>query len=169
MADLISPEYLQTLRAAHDADSSWGTTAGRMAGEVRSLMAQHGAARVLDYGCGKGVLAEALPGMVTNYDPATYPERPAPHDLVVCIDVLEHIEPAALEAVLDDLQALTRRALFLLISTRPAVAVLPDGRNAHLIVRPAEWWVEHVQRRWRITRHAATASELKVWCENASR
>ena len=66
---------------------------------------------MLDYGAGKGRLGEALRKMLPNppvihcYDPAA-PEwagEPAPCEMVVCIDVLEHVEPGYLDPVLDDL------------------------------------------------------------------
>jgi hypothetical protein len=46
--------------------------------------------------------------------------------------------------VLAHLAALAGKALYLVIATRPANAVLPDGRNAHLLVRSADWWLERL-------------------------
>jgi hypothetical protein len=44
--------------------------------------------------------------------------------------------------VLDHIGRLAGKAAYLVISTRDANATLPDGRNAHLIVRPAPWWID---------------------------
>lgn len=134
---LISDDYRLMLRECHQ-DPAWGTSADVWVDVVRGLAREHGPT-ILDYGCGKGVLREHLYG-VTNYDPATFPDRPAPHDLVVCIDVLEHIEFDNLPAVLEDLRKLTKNALFVVISTCAAMKTLPDGRNAHLIVESGDWW-----------------------------
>ena len=138
---LISPEYTETLRQAHQ-DPRWGTSAHLWVDKVRELARTYGPT-ILDYGCGKGVLREHIFN-VTNYDPATFPERPVSHDLVCCIDVLEHIEFEHLPAVLEDLRTLTKNALFAVISTVPALKNLPDGRNAHLIVEPGDWWLHHL-------------------------
>jgi len=73
---------------------------------------------------------------------------PEPHDLVCCIDVLEHIEPECLEDVLDDLVRVTLKNLFVNVSTSLAIQILPDGRNAHLIVEPCRWWMEKLWDRF---------------------
>jgi len=65
----------------------------------------------------------------------------AGNDWVLCIDVLEHIEPAYLETVLLDLGGITKRFGFFSIATGPAGKTLPDGRNAHLIQKPSSWWL----------------------------
>ena len=62
-------------------------------------------------------------------------------DLVCCIDVLEHVEPIHLKAVLQDLSRITKKVGLFTIHTGPAVKHLSDGRNAHLIQKPASWWL----------------------------
>ncbi len=98
---------------------------------------------VLDYGCGQGHLGRLLPNYdVEEYDPAIdgKDEEPSKADVVVCADVLEHIEPDLLGNVLLHLYALTRKRLILVIATRPSSKVMADGRGAHLIVENADWW-----------------------------
>ena len=51
---------------------------------------------------------------------------------MICTDVLEHIEPDCLQAVLGHLRQVSREYTFVNISTRAAVKSLHDGRNAHL-------------------------------------
>lgn len=98
---------------------------------------------VLDYGCGKRQLEKALGFPIQNYDPAVEGlETCVPADIVCCTDVLEHIEPECLTAVLDDLRSCTLKVGFLTIAMRPAKKVLADGRNAHLIQQNAQWWIE---------------------------
>jgi hypothetical protein len=65
-----------------------------------------------------------------------------PAQMVCCIDVLEHIEPEFVDNVLDDLHRLTEALLFCTICTVPALKTLPDGRNAHVTVRPIKWWMD---------------------------
>lgn len=109
---------------------------------------------VLDYGAGKGNLAKALaetpslpPFKLTPYEPAApeWSATPQPHTMVVSIDVLEHIEPDLLENVLADIRRVTQQVALVTIHTGPAKKILPDGRNAHLIQQPAEWWLPKLQ------------------------
>ena len=62
--------------------------------------------------------------------------------------MLEHIEPDYLENVLDDLQRVTFRHTYFSIYTGPAIRVLPDGRNAHLIQQPPKWWLPKIMERF---------------------
>jgi hypothetical protein len=50
-----------------------------------------------------------------------------------------------LEKVLEHLQRVTASVAFVVVATREARTILPDGRNAHLIVENADWWT------WRLT------------------
>jgi hypothetical protein len=68
--------------------------------------------------------------------------------MVACIDVLEHIEPLCLKAVLDHLKALTEGLIFLTVHTGHAVKTLSDGRNAHLTQKPLTWWLPKLWKRW---------------------
>jgi len=96
----------------------------------------------LDYGCGKGFLAEELDFPIWEYDPAVSGKErlPKPADIVICTDVLEHIEPETLDAVLDDLRRVTRKVGVFSLCTAPANKTFSDGTDAHLIVMPKTWW-----------------------------
>lgn len=123
---------------------------------------------VLDYGCGKRTLESALGFGINNYDPALegLDASPAPADIVCCTDVLEHIEPDCLTAVLADLRRVTKRAIFLTIATRPAKKFLADGRNAHLIQKPARWWIERLwDAGFRVRQFIDADLELQVVAE----
>jgi hypothetical protein len=104
---------------------------------------------LLDYGAGKGRLGMTLrehaqmPLTIHHYDPAI-PEWSAPAQpcrFVACIDVLEHIEPHLIDNVLDDLRRVTAGIGVFTVHTGPAIKVLSDGRNAHLIQEPPAWWL----------------------------
>jgi hypothetical protein len=77
-----------------------------------------------------------------GYDPSVeeFERLPAPADIVVSTDVLEHIEPECLDDVLKHIGSLTLKGAYLNIHTGKAKAILPDGRNAHLIQQPWDWW-----------------------------
>jgi hypothetical protein len=103
---------------------------------------------LLDYGCGHNLslrknLKPLRPFTYQAYDPGVpeYSDPPKPSQMVVSIDVLEHIEPDLIDNVLDHLEELTEQVLFCTVHTGPAGKMLPDGRNAHLIQEPPEWWI----------------------------
>jgi len=156
MADLISGAYQELNAALHQGSPDYGSFGHRWAPSLQDLIAKSGYSSVLDYGCGKNTLLARLkdgPGAgldMVAYDPAIpeFATPPRPCDLVVCTDVLEHIEPAAIEAVLDDLRRLSLKAAFCVVSTRPARRTLPDGRNAHLIQESYRWWLPKFWQRW---------------------
>ncbi len=70
---------------------------------------------------------------------------PKPCDLIVCSDVLEHVEPDKIDAVLSHIFQISGMGAYVVIATRPANAILPDGRNAHLIVKPSAWWIDKIK------------------------
>jgi hypothetical protein len=144
---LISEEYRAQQAQLHASNLAFGVGGGRHADTVKRLKVKLGAASVLDYGSGKGYLAKALPFPIWEYDPAI-PEKsapPRPAELVVCTDVLEHIEEDKLVAVLDDLRRVTKKVGFFVIHTGPSSKLLPDGRNAHLIQQGTEWWRKQLE------------------------
>lgn len=154
--DLTSEGYRGQLIELHQSQT-WGADGAKHTEAVRSLWEHYQPKTTLDYGCGENKLAESLKGefRVSGYDPGI-PDRakmPKPCDMVICTDVLEHVEPSKLDAVLDHIWRLTGQVGYFVISTKPANAVLPDGRNAHLSVRPAEWWEEaFVGKGWKIVK-----------------
>ncbi|HXF89591.1 MAG TPA: 6-hydroxymethylpterin diphosphokinase MptE-like protein [Xanthobacteraceae bacterium] len=147
----ISPTYAEQNRQLHASNEKYGAGGGEWGYYIERLIAEECHRTVCDYGAGKGRLASFLAEFgidVAEYDPGVpgKERRPDPADLVVCTDVLEHVEPELLEEVLRDLARLTQRKLFLDICTAPAVKWLPDGRNAHLIVEPPTWWRQQLER-----------------------
>ena len=151
LTDRISPEYLELQRAYHAEKDHYGTMGSRYVDGVRQLIKDVGAKSVLDYGCGKGTLRKELGDIVREYDPAIPGKdgEPEPADIVVCTDVLEHIEPDKLDSVLEHMRCLGQW-FFLVIATRPAEKDLPDGRNAHLLIHDAAWWKSVLESRFDI-------------------
>jgi hypothetical protein len=144
LSDRISPEYLAIQKELH-CRPDYGIVGASYAEKIRELIDQRGFKSVLDYGCGKGTLKTAIGDIVREYDPCipgkdAEPERA---ELLVCTDVLEHIEPEKLTNVLEHIRQLGDW-VFLAIATRPATKSLSDGRNAHLIVRDEAWWKERL-------------------------
>jgi hypothetical protein len=148
---LISPEYRDLNKHLHATRSDYGVGGYKWAPQVEQLANAVQARTILDYGCGRATLSRAIKSRtVINYDPAIdeYSSPPEPADLVVSTDCLEHVEPECLDDVLDTLSVLGLKAVFLVVATRPAKKVLADGRNAHLIVEPAKWWLARICHRW---------------------
>jgi hypothetical protein len=152
----ISPDYQQTQKFLHQ-NPNYGVASLQYGALVAKLVTQTGARSVLDYGAGKQRLREAAAEVFDRgaeyvpYDPA-FPEYGDPRccDLVVCIDVLEHVEIDCLDDVMRDLWVNMRDCGFFTIHTGPAMKVLPDGRNAHLIQCGSEWWLPKLSRYFRI-------------------
>lgn len=165
---LITDQYRELNRRLH-ATGKFGRYGDKWATQVRDLARQESLTDLLDYGCGQGMLRKALGEMapelqVREYDPAIAGKDlpPEPADLVVCTDVIEHIEPELLNNVLDDLQRLSRKRLFLVVSTRQAAKVLEDGRNAHLIVQPESAWRPIFDARFRVVDWQSRGDEFAV-------
>lgn len=160
---LISQEYKALNAKLHADVPEYGISGQRWARDVVSLAKKCRATSILDYGCGKGTLKKSLKltdwgeaeyarykDQIFEYDPCIEGKDalPEPADFVVCGDVLEHIEPEFLDAVLDDLERVTRRIGYLVIYSGPSRKKLSDGRNTHLIQEPMSWWVEKLEGRF---------------------
>jgi hypothetical protein len=154
--NVISDEYRRLNAKLHEDRTDYG--AGVQTKQWYPMVSQFaqvlGAASVLDYGCGKNRMKRELPHlMIIPYDPAIpeYADPPDQHDLVVCLDVLEHIEPELLDSVLADIRRCAKLAVFLTVHLGPAHKVLADGRNAHLIQKPIGWWLPKLMEFWDLT------------------
>jgi hypothetical protein len=172
--DLISEAYRAQQRALHD-NPGYGVASLHYAPLVARAMDSVGADELLDYGAGKGRLGPALtdllkrPLRIRHYDPAIpeWAAAPEPCRFVACVDVLEHIEPERIGKVLDDLQRVTASIGVFTVHTGPAIKVLADGRNAHLIQQPLEWWLPQLKARFDVL--AVNPMEQGFWIVVARR
>lgn len=149
----ITEEYVDLNTQLHEKYPSYGTSGKNWGDAVAFLHKSFDFKEILDYGCGKQTLAAALPTLkIVGYDPAIpkVSARPVPADLVVCGDVLEHIEPELLDEVISDLKMLSKKMTFVVLSTREAKKTLSDGRNAHLIVKSPIWWIKKFENNFDI-------------------
>jgi 2-polyprenyl-3-methyl-5-hydroxy-6-metoxy-1,4-benzoquinol methylase len=159
LSDLISAEYLAEQKRLHADPKGYGGRGSKWAKVVADLIVEGSYTEVLDYGCGQATLGDAvaklnpLPGRLFNwvdYDPARKEHADVPaqtYDLVVCTDVLEHIEPEKIDAVLAHLRTCTRKGgeLFTVISTVPTEKRLSDGRQAHILLQDRIWWTHRLE------------------------
>jgi methyltransferase family protein len=164
--ELMSEEYRRLNCLLHAADPEYGKTASRYIAQVRDIARKFGVRTLLDYGCGKGVVRRSLMGEfeIRGYDPAItgLDQVPTPAEMIVCIDVLEHVEPDCLNSVLAHIAGLMQRIGLITIATQASSKRLPDGTNCHRIVEDCEWWIA------RLSEHVSMLESRReigsLWC-----
>lgn len=176
MAAFISDAYRALNVALHKSQPGFGGSGHKWAGRVLKLADELDAHSILDYGAGKGTLGVALVKLydptsdmcdtceaersslpfrreltLAEYDPAIAGKDglPDPADLVVCTDVLEHVEPAYLDDVVRHVLLLADKAALVAVACRPGKRPMADGTLEHRIVENADWWHR------RLRKHAA--------------
>jgi len=165
--ETISPAFKELNSRLHRENLAYGVGGGKHVKTVLKMCEDMKTTSVLDYGAGKGMLAKEIPFPIWEYDPAIpgkdIPPRPA--DLVVCTDVLEHIEPGHLAFVLDDLRRVARKLGYFVIHLGPAQKFYADGRNTHLIQESKSWWVNTLQKFFGVVKTFESKNELHVWVQ----
>lgn len=156
---LVTDEYLSLLKQVHaEEEGGWGVTAaGKFYWKIELAIDHLKPKTLLDYGSGAGRLKARLskdyPKLIVHeYEPSN-PDKSGPgypSDLVVCIDVLEHVEPECLDDVLIDLERCVLNKGYFTVALYKASRILPDGRNAHLIVKSLDWWKQKLETKFRI-------------------
>lgn len=107
---------------------------------------------IIDYGCGQSDLIFVLKRRMNleriwRFDPAipSLLEKPAGRfDLLVSIDVLEHVPDAEIDAVAAEMASLAKDVV-LVIDTGPATLLLSDGTNAHVSQHDGAWWLKRLR------------------------
>lgn len=155
---LISEAYREQQHTLHETNPHYGKASLVYAPVLAEIINKLEVTHVLDYGCGAKLrLPDALKQCGIKhrftyqaYDPCVpkYASPPVPAEMVACIDVLEHVEEDHIDAVLDHLEQLVEAVGFFTICTAPAYKTLPDGRNAHVLQRPPEWWLPRLMVRF---------------------
>jgi hypothetical protein len=162
--ELISASYAELNARLHKENIAYGVGGGKHAPIVLKLCESLKTRSVLDYGCGKGYLAKELDFPIWEYDPAIEGKNadPRPADLVICTDVLEHVEPERLDFVLADLRRVVRKVGYFTVHTKAAMKFLADGRNAHLIQEGADWWRARLSKFFTVAQITPRGPELHV-------
>jgi hypothetical protein len=158
------------------------------ASAIRELIVRTGSRSVLDYGCGKGEAyeqkdiefegGETAPNLaaywkldgIGHYDPGYEPfsELPAErYDGAICTDVLEHITEPDLPWIVDELFGYARKFVFASVACYPAKKQLPDGRNAHITIRPPEWWMGLIHAV--AMRHTDVSYQIRIFTRTGPR
>ena len=130
---------------------------------IKNIIQKNKIESMLDYGCGKGfyytnpsnineIEIEPLKDYwgidVDLYDPCfeknSFLDEGKKYDLVISIDVLEHIPSKDIEWVLEKIISKANKYVFINLACYPAVALLPNGENAHINVKTPKWWYEKI-------------------------
>lgn len=148
----MAKEGYETRRGPRVARAYSDQEAAKFRLELKPLFQQHAIRSVLDYGGGGtawadkqvpegGSLADFLG--VSDYrvfEPARGVDESGKTDAVVCFDVLEHIYVGDIGFVLNEIFARAERLVVINVAGYQANALLPTGENAHITIRPAQWW-----------------------------
>ena len=139
--------------------SNWiGEALAEYKHNIFNLIKENNIKTILDYGCGKAIFHSILfnnkkvPGSpmgidVTPYDPAVpeFANKPnEQYDLVLCVDVMEHVQEDKVEEVFEDIFTYSNR-VFLTITCYPATQTLVNGKNAHYTIKEPDWWKEKLK------------------------
>ncbi|MEP9388469.1 hypothetical protein [Mesorhizobium sp. KR9-304] len=124
---------------------------------------------ILDYGAGQSQLVNRLIAprakIRHQYDPAIPAISTIPngsYDIVISVDVLEHLDEPEIDAVLADIKRLSDRAI-LVADTRPASAILPNGENAHATIQPSSWWAGKIASVFPDSKQIATVGSNAIF------
>lgn len=159
MAVPHSDDQVSLNRQLHQSDPAFGINSVGLSSRIPlaiNRLSQHASiSTVLDYGTGKGFLVDQLRSELPNsikvdgYDPSVdkWSSKPdTKYDILTCIDVLEHIDIYKIDTILRDIRDLTRLFCYISIDLQPAVKTLNDGRNAHVMLAPSEWWITRISQ-----------------------
>lgn len=137
---------------------------------------------LIDFGCGTGRPAAQLKRLglsVTAIDHAKNSLDPGidvafmqqclwalPSDLSAdygyCTDVMEHIPPEKVSAVLSEIRRVVRKRVFFQIATFPDGMGRKIGETLHLSVHPPEWWRAKLSEHWNDVKVSGTRNCILV-------
>lgn len=155
-------------KTLHSSNPQYGRTGVRTLPYVQALIDDVKGLRILDFGCGKGVLGLKLQekfGLDVNYFDPYIPEFSAqptgPFDVVLSTDVLEHVHEDELDDVLAHVASLSTKAVFI-VSLTFADTLLDSGDNAHVTIRSATWWQNRLSKHFPTVVEVATRQDTAV-------
>ena len=144
---------------------------------IKEIIKKENINNMIDYGCGKGnfysksfdLKGKLIPPLrkfwdieIKLYDPCYEKyskfEKDETFDLLICIDVLEHIPETDIEWILDRFFKISKKYIFINVACYEAIALLPDGENAHINIQKPIWWSNKLEKFQRNNK------EMKVIC-----
>jgi 2-polyprenyl-3-methyl-5-hydroxy-6-metoxy-1,4-benzoquinol methylase len=179
MKKIISDDYKKQLEELHATNSAFGkgNVTAKHYPAIEAMIKKHQFESVLDYGCGKGHFIKHLSEIdsklktsgfdVANDEFATLSDDK--FDLVVSLDVMEHVEFGLLGNVLAEISERTNKMFFCSVANYPAGKKLPDGRNAHVTQMPFGQWFNHFSLYFKVVKFVRTKrSEAIFVCKPMS-
>ena len=144
---------------------------------IKEIIKKENINNMIDYGCGKGnfysksfdLEGKLIPPLrkfwdieIKLYDPCYEKyskfEKDETFDLLICIDVLEHIPESDIEWILDRFFKISKKYIFINVACYEAIALLPDGENAHINIQKPIWWLNKLEK------YQKNNKEMKVIC-----
>ena len=132
---------------------------------IKNIIQNEKVKNMIDYGCGKGnfynngfsLRGNSIPPLrdywgikIKLYDPCyeiySKFEKKEIFDLLICIDVLEHIPEDDIDWILKRFFSISNKFIFINVACYEAIALLPDGKNAHINVQKPIWWSNKIQK-----------------------
>ena len=130
---------------------------------IRDIIQKNQITNMLDYGCGKGFfydnsfevkdlkiksLRDYWGIKIDLFDPCyenySIINEDNIYDMVISIDVLEHIPEQDIDWVLDRIIGKAKKYVFINVACYSAAALLPNGNNAHININNHKWWFEKI-------------------------
>lgn len=148
---MITPEYQQKITHYHKGRVWGGAVKGKVF-DIECTANDNGCRTILDFGCGFGMLKEKIGHKfdVTEYDAGIERKNKLPvgsYDMVVCVDVMEHVEPEFVDETIELLYQYATKVIYVSICCAPSLENFDDGENLHLTVRPPSWWMSLFEKR----------------------
>lgn len=134
----------------------WGISnvTGHWLDRIVEIACENNVRSIFDYGSGHGVMSKRLKEkgfLIGEYDPGLPEKEGKPKgqfDMLISLDVLEHVESDYIMIALDEVAAYTRKVAFLTIATTQAKHILPGGVNAHQTIQTSDWWLHQLSVRF---------------------
>tara|TARA_B100001248_G_C27360930_1_gene446432 strand:- start:299 stop:934 length:636 start_codon:yes stop_codon:yes gene_type:complete len=82
---------------------------------------------------------------IKSFEPARNKKKKDKCDIVLCFDVLEHVFINDVPWVINDLFKYATKCIVINVACYNAAALLPNGENAHITVRPPSWWLGQIE------------------------
>jgi len=129
----------------------------KFADQIKKIVDFFNATNALDYGSGgsdlnktkleNGVKFIDYIGLkkIQSFEPARNKKKKVKSDIVLCFDVLEHIFVNDVPWVINDLFEYATKCIVINVACYNAAALLPNGENAHITVRPPSWWLGQIE------------------------
>lgn len=156
LENLVSSEYRNLLEEKHSKwKGMWGGHINTKIKFIYKYALEYDCKSILDYGAGSSHFINDINKLypdhsftINEYEPGRkeLAKDPPVSDMIVCLDVLEHIEPEKLDNVLEHIYNKTNKIMYFSACTVPAHGTFPNGQNLHLIIENKEWWEEKLSK-----------------------